>query len=639
VLLLPEHPPRIGPVSRRLVLRLVVVLVLVEAVGTALIVAGGTRARAAGAGLVFPGGGLLYTAAPVAFLVTLFLLTLATVLWWGISAHWAIPLVWLGSAAVAAVATDGPRLFVDRGTTWPWAIAVAYVLAVTAVAIVVVRIERKFRRKLAKVPELNTYLAGVEPARRTPDPNTPTDFDAELLGWAYDMALQPLDQFTGFDWGEQIHGPTCVRYQLNMMGYALAVYTANQLPNCPEPAEQALANLILKATDLRVWGYWRTLNTIGNFDRNPDPIVRDNIMLSAYLAEQINMYEAATGSTRFDEPGSLTFVWKDGRTYPYDHHSIVDAVRRNFEANRLGFFPCEPGWVFTACNTIGAQALKGHDTNHATAHWDAVEPRWRDAVEIEMMTPDGNLPHIRSKIVGLSFDTGEVPGGEYFLTGTNGFVDVAPDLAARAGLLGLRGVDARMAALRDLIDDDGVLQLDVEPEPERNTLIVTAVPQWTRLAGGARAVGEYEVAHAALRRMEADCGTGARWPERPLHVGVQNLGIHLLLRWGSPMSSAAVALRGYVAPQGPVLREGPWDDVLVTSARCPDGRVLELAMRPRRDAAVTAALTFDSLSPDVQYELIVDDGRSQPVVADPTGRATVELSLPGPVHATLGPTS
>ena len=76
---------------------------------------------------------------------------------------------------------------------------------------------------------------------------------------------------------------------------------------------------------------------------NPDPIIRDNIMLSAYLAEQINAFEAATGSTRFDEPGALTFVWKDGRTFPYDHRTIVEAVKHNFESNELGFFPCEPG--------------------------------------------------------------------------------------------------------------------------------------------------------------------------------------------------------------------------------------------------------------------------------------------------------
>ncbi|MFV0309258.1 MAG: hypothetical protein ACK5OX_16105 [Desertimonas sp.] len=635
VLLLPTSPRRLGPVSRRLVTRLIVALAVVVVAGTVMTIVGGTAARAAGLSLVFPGGGFLYLASPLWFVVTMVLLALAIVLWWGISAHWAIPLVWLGSALACGLLAGTPRPFVGDDTTWPWMIPVVFALAVGSVAVALVRMERTHRRKLAKVPELNEYLSTAVLPRREPDPNEPTDFDAELLGWVYDMALQPLDQFRGFDWGEQIHGPTCVRYQLNMMGYALAAYAANQLPNCPQPVEDALSNLILKATDLRVWKYWRTLNTIGNFDRNPDPIVRDNIMISAYLADQINLYEAATGSARFDEPGSLTFVWKDGRTFEYDHHSIAEAVRRNFEANPLGFFPCEPGWVFTACNTMGAQALKGHDTLHGTALWPTVEPRWRDAVEIEMMTPDGNLPHIRSKLVGLSFDTGEVPGGEYFSTGTNGFADVAPDLALRAGLLGLRGVEEQMAALRERIVD-GVLQLDVDPAPERNTLITTAVPQWTRIIGGARAVGMYDLAAAAMRRMERDCGTGQRWPERPLHVGVQNMGIHLMVRWGSPLNTAKLALRGYRPPVGPVLRDGPWDQLLVTSASSPDGAALDVALRPRVATSASATLMFDSLTPGGRYELAIGD-RSAPVTADGDGRAAVEITVDGPSRLRLDP--
>jgi hypothetical protein len=636
VLLLPDRPPRLGPVSRKLVLRLLVVLAVVVLVGTAMVVfSDSASVRAAGLSLVFPGGGFLYIASPLWFVVAMVALVLAVVLWWGISAHWAIPLVWLLSAVGAAALAEGPRLFVDRGTTWPAAIPVVYALAALAVGIAVFRLERKYRRKLAKVPELNAYLGAASLARPEPTFEDPTDFDAELLAWVYDMALQPLDEFKGFDWGEQIHGPTCVRYQLNMLGYGLALYAANYLPNAPQPVEAALANLILKATDLRVWKYWRTLNLIGNFDANPDPIVRDNIMISAYLAEQVNLYEAATGSTRFDEPGSLTFVWKDGRTFPYDHHSIVEAVRRNFDANELGFFPCEPGWVFTACNTMGAQALKGHDTLHASAHWPAVEPKWRHAVEVEMLTPDGNLPHIRSKLVGLSFDTGEVPGGEYFLTGTNGFADVAPDLAARGGLLALRGADVKMAALRDAIVD-GELRLDMEPAPERNTLITTAVPQWTRLLGGARAVGEVEVARAALRRMEATCGTGRRWPERPLHAGVQTLGIHLLTRWGTPLSSAALALRGYIPPTGPVVADGPWEDVVVTKARCDDGATLELALRPRGSGSVTVTLGFEALHPQRQYRLALPDDAVL-VMADGAGRAAVTVTVAGHVHARLEP--
>jgi hypothetical protein len=633
VLLLAEHPPRMGPVSRRLVMRLLYSLSLLVVVGSVLVVLSDSAAvRAAGLSLVFPGGGLLYIASPLLFVVALGALTLAVVLWWGISAHWGIPLVWLAAGITAVVLADGPRLFADRGATWPWAVPLVYALAAAAVGVAVFRIERKYRRKLAMVPELNTYLASAQLPARPRTPEEPTDFDAELLRWTYDMALQPLDQFKGFDWGEQIHGPTCARYQLNMLGYALAVYAANNLPNAPQPVETALANLIDKATDLRVWGYWRTLNLIGNFDANPDPIVRDNIMLSAYLAEQVNLYEAATGSTRFDEPGSLTFVWKDGRTFAYDHHSIAEAVRRNFEANALGFFPCEPGWVFTACNTQGAQALKGHDTLHGTAHWTAVEPGWRHAVEVEMMTPDGNLPHIRSKLVGLSFDTGEVLGGEYFLTGTNGFADVAPDLAARAGLLGLRGVDAKMVALRDSIVD-GELQLEMTPAPERNTLITTAVPQWTRLFGGARAVGEDDVARAALRRMEATCGTGRRWPERPLQAGVQTIGIHVLQRWGSPLSSAALALRGYEPPSGPILRDAPWDELLVTKARSVGDTTLELSVRPR-DAAGTFTLGFDALVPGRDYRFVLP-GSARSVRADGDGCARVEVTIDRPVDATL----
>ena len=92
-----------------------------------------------------------------------------------------------------------------------------------------------------------------------------------------------------------------------------------------------------------MWKYWRTLNLIGNFDANPDPIVRDNIMLSAYLAEQINLYEAATGSTRFDEPGSLTFVWKDGRTFPYDHHSHRRGGAAQLRGQRARLLPVRAG--------------------------------------------------------------------------------------------------------------------------------------------------------------------------------------------------------------------------------------------------------------------------------------------------------
>ncbi len=447
-LLLPVDPPRFGPKSRRLLARFVGVLLLVEIVAALLVfVAGGDRARAAGLSLAFPGGGLLYDAAPILFIATVALCALAIVLWWGMSAHFAIPLVWLASVGGAVVLASGPRLWTDEGTHWNWAIPVVYGLVAASAAFAVWRVERRYRAKRAVIPEINEYLANV----RLPEPirefRRPDAMDAELLRWCLSFASQPDDGLDGLDWGEQYHGGTQVRYQLNGLVWAMSLFAANFVPNAPGQTERALRSIVHKHTDLRVWQYWRTLNLVGNFDPDPDPIRRDNIMFSAFFADALNTYEAATGSTHFDEPGSLTFVWKDGRSFPYDHHSIVAAVRANFERSKLGFFPCEPGWSFTVCNIMGAQALKGHDTTHGTDHWYQTRDGWQRTLDEEYHAPDGSYAHIRSNHVGLSWDTGEVPGGHYFAQGTHRFADILPAYARRAKALDLRGAAPKMAAL------------------------------------------------------------------------------------------------------------------------------------------------------------------------------------------------
>jgi Linalool dehydratase/isomerase len=625
--LLPERPRRMGPITRLLVLRTVAVVLVVQAIGIALVVSGGVRARAAGLSLALPGGGFLYTAAPVAFVLTWVAISLALVLWWGMSLHWGVPLVWFASSGASALWAQGPRLGIERGTTWWWAMPVVHVLTVAALGTLVYTFEARFRRKRANVAELNEYLGTAtlpEPARplRIPD-----DMDAELLRWAYELTMQPVDEFRGFEWGEQFHGGTVVRYQLNYLGWALAPYAVNYVPNAPRQIELALRNLVLKQTDLRVWRYWRTLNLIGNLDANPDPLVRDNIMFSGFTGDQINLYEAATGSTLFDEPGSLTFVWEDGRTFAYDHHSWMEAVQRNFERSRLTFFPCEPGWAFAACNTIGAQALLGHDRLHGTTMWSDLEPRWRTALEEEYLLPDGNYANIRSTHTGLSWDTGETPGGEYFTTGSHGFADVAPDLALRGRMLQLRGAPEKMAGMATMMRD-GELMLELPEEWERNRVRRTAVNAWTKLVAGARMVGQGNLAEAALRAGDRQCATGEVWPERPLRTGVANLALHMLVRWSTPMDNATLNLRGWVPPVGPVLDEVPWPQVLVTVARSSDGETLDLVLRPGpapSEAPVT--LGFIDLRPITAYCLLDGDRVVAELVASAEGTAGVAIPV------------
>jgi len=613
--LLPEQPRRMGPVTRWLILRTVALLALVQVVGALLLfVAGGASARALGAGMVFPGAGFLYIGSPVLFVLTVALAAGSFVLWWGISALWGLPAVWAVSALAAMALADG--------TQWRWSIPVAYVCAAAAFGSAVWSFEHRFRTKRNKIADLNAYLANVtvpEPSRAW---QAPDETDEELLRWCYELALQPIDQFDGFEWGDQFHGGTCVRYQLNYLGWALAEYAANYLPNAPTEIELVLRNLMLKQTDLRVWAYWRTLNIIGNFDANPDPLVKDNIMFSGFTGDQLNLYEAATGSTFFDQPGSLTFVWKDGRTFAYDHHTWMEAVRRNFDAGRSTFFPCEPGWAFAACNTIGAQALLGYEVLHGNTLWSDLEPRWRATLDEEYALPDGNFANIRCTRTGLSWDTGETPGGEYLVTGSNGFADVAPDLSLRGRAIATRGLGKKIAGLRAAVKD-GELAMQLPLEWERNRARQTAVNGWTKLIAGARMVGDTVVVAAARKAAGTQCRTGERWPERPLAAGVQNMATHMIVRWAAPMDTAMLNLRGYVPPVGPVLGAVPWPQAMVTTARSVDGVSLDLEMRAvqgRADDLVV--LSFSQLRPHATYRVA---GRT--VTADVDGTASVEVTI------------
>lgn len=637
-LLLPEHPPRVGPKSRRLLARLVVALAVIELAGTLLIAtADSPAARAAGTSLVFPGAGFLYVAWPLLFAATLALGVIALIVWWGISAHFALPAVWAASVAGAALLADGPRILVDRGTTWGWAIPVAYVLAAASVAAAVVRFERRYRSKLAMVPDLNAYLAAAPPDEHRPAERDPDAMDVELLRWASAIAHQPDDGLTGLDWGEQFHSGTQLRYQLNALCWALSLYAANFVPNATGQLEATIAKLIEKHTDLRVWKYWRTLNLVGNFDPNPDPIVRDNIMLSAFLGDVINIYEAATGSDRFDRPGSLTFVWKDGRTFEYDHHSIAAAVQRNFERSRLGFFPCEPGWSFTVCNVMGAQSLFGHDTLHGTDSWEQVRPRWVQTLDEEYSTPDGSYAHIRSNHVGLSWDTGEVPGGHYLAAGSNRFADILPDHARRAAALERRRAEGKIRKLAAMVHD-GRLDLELPAELERHRARRSALAGWNGVIGGARLVGEDALATAAIDAAARQCATGQRWPDRPLDAGVPAIAGHMMIRWSAPLGTADLNRRGYVPPAGPLLAQTAWDGGLVTEARSPDGERLDLRLEPLAEPVESLRLELAQLQPGTTYVL---DGAGPPITltAGDDGRSSVAITLDAPAHFVLAPTS
>jgi hypothetical protein len=149
-------------------------------------------------------------------------------------------------------------------------------------------------------------------------------------------------------------------------------------------------------------------------------------------------------------------------------------------------------------------------------------------------------------------------------------------------------------------------------------------------------VGDERLLDAAIRSSAEKCRTGAKWPERPLDVGAAGLGSYMLLRWSAPLDLAALNMRGYVAPDGPVLDDTSWDDVLVTEARSDDGRSLRLALRPRHNAVFGVPLRFAAMTPSAGYRLL-GAGSPVSVVADDLGRCDVVIPVERPLSLVLEP--
>jgi hypothetical protein len=626
--LLPENPPRFAPVTRKLMLRSAAILATVVVASLVLVFVVDTPAATAiGLSLIFPGAGFLYAGSPILFVVTVLLFWGALILWWGMSAVF-LPWIVMAAAAAGAAALAG-------GDTWGWAIPATYVLFAGVLGFALYTNEHRYRTKRAAIPELNRYLASAEQPTPVQRQLEPTEADSEMLKWLLDLSLQPVDDFAGFDYGEQFHGPTCLRYQLCIMGSAMALANANLLPNYPSLITQAQENLVEKQTDIRNWRYWRIENILGNLDFNPDPIVRDNIMLSGWLLNQIGEMEAASGSTKFDEPGSLQFVWRDGRVFSYDHHSLAEVVAKNFLSADLGIFPCEPGWVFTVCNAIAAEGMKGYETAHESDLYRQITPALRAGIFEEMMTPDGAIRHVRSTQFGFTYRDGDNIG-EYFTSGLHGFVDFAPDMARRGSLLQLRGVPEKMAALKGLIKD-GELDLKLPATRERSTGYMTSMNEWFKVIAGAHAVGEEELSDAAWRRMLRDCATGRSFPERPLTGGAQNTALMMMVRWGTPLSGGDLVARGFVPPVGPILEYAPYPDVLVSKARCEDGESLDLTIEPHRAGSGDVhELTFLVAERGKAHRL-TGDGVDETLQPDASGRVVVSLPIAARMNLNLFP--
>ena len=408
---------------------------------------------------------------------------------------------------------------------------------------------------------------------------------------------------------------SAVRYQLNFMSYALSITQARHMPAFTGYLAQAQQNLILKQQDYRIWRYWQLENMWGNFRRLPDPIPHQNIMFTGFLAAQIAFYQAASGSTAHNAPGSLAFRHPSGDRYSYDLPGLVDVLMRGHRQSAFGLIACEPNWIYPLCNAIGTAAIRAYDGTSGTAHWAEIEAAFGHRLETEFISPRGRLVPARSSSTGLA-----VPpiGGAVMQAFPCLFLNATlPDIAERQWLLVRRRLE-RVGFRRAL------WPIDV------GNYRFSRASSFAATAAAAVELGDNDMAKRLLDGLDEAC---------PMHVtaGVAHRAnaslwahaVEMMARAGAADALRSLASGRRQAAPGPFVKVAAYPDVLVARAFARNG-ALDAVLYPGRAPGVHA-LTIAGLSPGQAYRsnLEPDSTIITAIIADRHGDTTIRVPLAG----------
>ncbi len=622
-------PPKIirrpkGPVTVKHQRRAAAIYAIIWILGFLPALGNNAALQAFGLGLWFPGGGFLAQGEIVAFLIALALFGLAVLAWFWAGMVLGPIAVWIGAAIAAALTASEP--LTPASYTAVYAAMTALVLAyIGGDAIREAALTRKRERRNAFLPaslaEVRERAAATPSERRELTPE-----QLASLRYIYDRALQPIEEFGGFDIVEQFQ-PAALRYQLNHMGFALGVAQSAYLPAFTGYLAEAQNNLIQKYLLRRVWSYWIYESMWGHLNvTNFDPAQRDNIMLTGWFGLQVGQYMTASGDRRYAEPGSLSFKLNANTTYQHDFRTLMRSITENYDhyASDFCLYPCEPNWIYPLCNHYGMAALAAHDHLFGTDHLRRLLPRWREKLETEFTDSAGTPIGLRSQHLGLEFP---FPVWEADLSRfANCF---APDLAQRHWAIARKEIEPRLKA-----NARGQLRIKL-PGPGAdpgNYGIGHGVGYCAHLIA-AREFGDDEIAEAAQRSLDEDCGLDEkdgirRYLKASNLINAQTV-LGAILRTGDFRRSAVEGPPAF-SRTGPILAAANYPGVLVARASS-DGANLNLVLYPGKGDG-PQLLTLARLKPGARYR--IDETQSD-IVANETGVATFAVALDGRTAITL----
>lgn len=582
--------------------------------------------QAAGLGLLVPGGGFVVWGGAWTLLLplTLFAFWVSCIAFFWAGMVVAPLTVWLGTAVLAG-AYAGPQA---------WAPAPWVVIAVAAAIFGYFQYRGLQRRNAdsARFAARQTFYAAsrseVEQRVRTVPEAGARELTSDQLAalrYVYDRALQPVGEYAGYTIIDQFQ-PAALRYQINHLGFALAIAQRHYAPSFTGYLGQAQRNLIETYLDPKVWTYWVLESMWGHFNfSNFDPAAKDNIMLTGWYGMHVNAYMLASGDRRYGEPGSLTFRLNERTAYPHDSHTLAQSMLENYRCSEYFLFPCEPNWVYPVCNMYGMGSLAAHDAVFDTNYVQTRLPAWLEKLESEFTDGKGSLIGLRSYWTGL-----EIP----FYAGEAGFAFFAnvfsPALARRLWAVGRK--ELAFCVTEDaqgrprLSFPPGALSfLDaIDPGNYRPGLLFP----YAAVAICGREFGDGELAEAALNAMDQDCGRVddngvTRYTKASCLANVWAVEARLL--GTGDFRNTFVSAPPDSVNRGPVLADAAYPEVLVAKAFS-HGEDLELVLYPGAGNG-RRALGLDRLRPGARYQV---RGAAVPeILADMSGCARFEVELAG----------
>lgn len=660
---LPSRDGSNGPVTRARLRRTLLTYAVLFGLGCALAWSNSPQLASLGLGLMLPGGGFVLHAGTASvstllhlglFAGTLLLFVLALFLWAATGNLLAPVLLWLGTALAAAgmdhwrevgsyagmgalcrgVAEAPWRLLLDARTLLPAMIVLAGLIGAQ-------RLRTRAVWLGAEHTRINAYLRQAPAAVLSPVdvhsglPATRPLSEADLPLWRFmlDRALQPVENFDGFDRIDEFR-EAAKRYQICNLSYMLSIDQYVRTPAFRGYLDEAQHRLAQKMMDHRVWSYWRLENIWGNLSADPNPLGRDNIMYYGWYGGMLGMQLCNTGDERWCAPGSIRLKHPSGMEYTTSFSDICALVMRNMATSDYCLFPCEPRWIYPICNNFGALSLKTHDRHFGTQLWDSVAERYRHSLEHEFITPNGRITAIRDYYTGLT-----IPA----LTATMADAVTAlflhpllPDIALRSWTI-IRHELIRVANGELQLHTNGWDKIDFGNY--RRTLIST----YALIAASAREMGDDEVADLLLQRIESE------YPHRDIdgvrHYPGASVSAHAVIHAARVLRSNGFHdLVAHGMPQawreGPLLSEATYPDVLVAGA-VSDGAALHLHLAPGRSgkpgSAARQTLGLSQLRPGQRYR--IEGGLEAELRADEQGCARLGVALHGlqavhvlPVH-------